>query len=140
MSKSRTKPQLTKAGIVLSAEARSRLQQLADWLEREQKVNQNPRVQLQYGGGIHTDTFLNVTYVTPFGALVQMFDPYRLSDAEQRSPCVYSIPSNKYSARFQSILGIDHEDFLQLLRYVYNFLGTLNIDTDSIVKALRTLK
>ena len=137
MSTSNPKRKLTKAGVALSAEARSRLQQLADWMERELKGNQNPQVRLEYSGGVLTNTHTNVTSVSPIGALVQMFQPFELKDAKQILPGLYLASGTQLSVRFANILGVTHSEYLELIRYLYS---STSIAFAEITKLLRTLK
>ena len=145
MSKSSQKQALTKAGIVLSADARNKLQQLADWMERESKGQQDPRVKLSLMGGIVTvstyvskDKAKKVTFVAPFGALVQMFEPFKLVDANKIMYGVHSIDSDRIRARACSILEITSEEYTKLLNYVYNIGGPYTFD--SFINAIRELR
>jgi hypothetical protein len=141
MSRSKTSPKSTPAGVALSAEARGRLQQLADWIEREVEGNQDPRVRLAYYGGLSTDTVKNITYVTPLGALVQMFDPFKLADAKQIGHGLYLVSSPMLHTRVASVLGIHPIDVILLTQYLFetNITGC-RIDNLAVAQALRTLK
>ena len=137
-SKSDAKPELTKAGIALTAEARHKLQQLAEWIEQEIVENHDPRVRLGYHGGVVTYTDRNVTYVSPLGALVQMFEPIKLAEAQQLGHRMYQAYPYMLMTRICNILTITRNEHLKLLRYLYN-TGS-GYEYRDIIKALRTLK
>jgi hypothetical protein len=137
MFTSNPKRKSTKAGIALTAEARSKLQQLADWIERELEGNQNPLVRLEYYGGVVTFKDRNCTYVSPMGALVQMFQPFTLADAKKLRYGVYRADHYDLAVRVANILGITMGDYLLLTRYLYN---SPTLAFASIAKTLRTLK
>lgn len=137
MSKSSPKRKLTKAGVALSAEARHRLQQLADWIEREVQSNQDPRVCLGHSGGIINSN--GVTLMSPMGALVQMFKPLTLADA--KTSLLYGFHAAQYkdiADRAAEILGLSFDEYLQLLRYIY--APGHSFEFAAIAKTLRTLK
>lgn len=132
MSKSKTNPKSTKAGVVLSADARKKLQRLADWLEMEQIAPQHQQIRLAYLGGLIT--IANTTYMTPFAVLVQMYDPFKKTDAQKITYDTYRINPIALRERFCRILGINEEGYMKLLRYVYTDLDT------PIINQLRSLK
>lgn len=136
MSRSKTSPKSTPAGVVLSAEARSRLQQVADWMEKELEGNQDPRIRLEHCGSVVTNTATGITCVSPFGVLIQMFQPFTLAEAKQLMYGLYVAPYYAAEFRAAAILGIDHHGYLMLLRYLYDN----DMKFPSIIKALRTLK
>lgn len=138
MSKSSRKPVLTKAGIVLNADARQKLQALADWMEREQQGPQDPRVRLSFLGSVVTMVGEDITFVSPFGALVQMFEPFKLINANTISYRVRSVSKEKMTERVCRILGITDSEFRWLLRYIYDREHPTT--TQTIITALRTLK
>jgi hypothetical protein len=142
MSRSKTSPKSTPAGVALSAEARRRLQRLADWLELEVTAgNQDPRVRLAYYGGMSTDTESGITYVTPLCALVQMFDPFKLAGAKRLMHNLYSVSTPLVYERVASVLGITRDEVTVLMRYMYETaLSSKGIDNLEVVRALRTLK
>lgn len=118
------------------------MQQLADWVEQEVAGNQDPRVQLRYYGGMSADTEKNITYVTPLGALVQMFEPFKLTDGKQH--LLYDlvlVSESMVHTRVASVLGIEQRDVTTLVQYLFEHCyTTMGIDNLEVVKALRTLK
>lgn len=112
------------------------MQQLARWLELELESRQDPVVKLVYYGGVSANTLEGVTFVSPLGALVQMFEPFRLIDAKRLTHSLYKAETTQYHLRIASILGISMNEVPQLVRYIYQ----MNADTRQIIKALRTLK
>ena len=136
MSSSSPKRKLTKAGVALSADARSKLQQVARWMTAELKANQDPKIRLGYSGGLEMNTTNNVTVLSPFGVLVQMFDPMNVADLKQLRYNMYVARTVRLHARAAEILGINNEELLMLLRYM--LVG--NWSFEIAIKQLRTLK
>ena len=125
----------TKAGVALSADARSKLQQLADWMELETSSRQDPRVQLNYYGGIMT--YEGVTHVSPVGALVQMFQPFKLSEAKQMKLAGMHIAQYAdVMLRFADILDLGSMGAEDIVRHIY--AGDLSMK--GAIQRLRTLK
>lgn len=133
MPESNANPKLTKAGVVLTAEARARLQRLANWMEVELVAPQNPRVRLSYLGGLVT--IGETTYMTPLAALVQMYYPFKLSDATEQLSGMYKIDASKLHFRIREMLGITPVEYYQILGYIYH-----RVDLQDVVQTLRTLK
>lgn len=133
MSGLKTNLKSTKAGIVLNAQARSRLQRLADWMEEELRGNQDPKVKLGYLGGVSTSA--GITYLTPFGVLVQMFHPFVVTDTKWLMPGASRVPVESVLFRVCSILDISPAEYFILLQYLYR-----DHQYPAIIKALRKLK
>jgi len=136
MSTSRSKPKLTKAGVALDAAARNKLQQVARWMSDELKGNQDPRIILGFSGGIATNTKINLTVMSPFGVLVQMYDPMNCVDMKYLERGVYVSTDEMIRIRAAKILGITELDFLLILKYVYA-TGWI---PDHVIHMLRGLK
>lgn len=122
---------------MLSADALAKLQQLADWMERElQEGQQDPRVKLSNFGTVSTFTNEKVTRVTPFGALAQMFDPFKLSDSTTLTFGVQVIQPLQLDDRVAKILGLSIQEVVELRRQLLSNGYTLN----HVLDALRKLK
>lgn len=133
MSRSKTNPKLTKAGVALSAQARSRLQRLADWMEEELRGNQDPEIKLSYLGGISLHE--GITHLTPLGALVQIYAPFKETDLKRLMPGTSRVPEKLKLSRVRNILGISPAEYFILLRYIYR-----DLQFPAVIKTLRTLK
>lgn len=138
-----TERQLSKAGVALSADARAKLQALADWLESEQDDTLDPNRHVQHGsyGAVCTikdwaDPRIYVTYVSTMGALVQMYEPFKLSEATQLTHSMWRAPSDQVIARIGRILGISVNEVTRLWIYLLKDGGYLH----RIIDNLRTLK
>ena len=133
MSRSKTNPKLTKAGVALSARARSRLRRLADWMEEELRGNQDPGIKLSYLGGISLHE--GIAHLTPLGALVQIYDPFKETDLKWLMPGTSRVPEELEMSRVCNILDISHAEYFILLRYIYR-----DLQFPAVIKTLRTLK
>ena len=137
MSPSKTSPASIKGGIALSAEARKKLQQLADWLELENTSNQDPRVRLSYLGGIVLNERSDITSISAFGALVQMFQPFKKDDAYELGLYgLFRIPGDAIRLRVGEVLGITEDEVFLLQAYLY----ARGVKYPTIIEALRALK
>lgn len=136
MSASKTKARSTKVGIALSAEAVKRLKRLASWMEKEMKSPQNPKVKLSQLGGIVTLQDQNCTHMSPLGALVQMYEPFTLAEADWVMPSMFKAPSYEMIKRTQRILGIQLDEYLLLIRYMYRDSYKLS----DVITALRKIQ
>lgn len=137
MPKSKTKLKSTKAGVALSAEALAKLQRLAEWMEGELSGNQDPQVRLSYLGRVTVttnDETGNVTFASPFGVLVQMHKPFKLTDCYQLRYNMYSVTSCQMRKRVMEVLDVNEAGYFKLLQYVF-FRPQL---TD-VIEALRDL-
>lgn len=133
MSRSKTSPRSTRAGVALSAQARSRLQRLADWMEEELRSNQDPKIKLSYLGGISVHE--GTTHLSPLSALVQIYDPFKQTDAKWLMPGTSRVPQDSALFRVCNILDISPAEYFILLRYVYR-----DHRFPAVIKALRALK
>lgn len=134
---SKQKPISTKAGIVLSAAAYKKLQQLADWMETRLDRTIVTPVTLSYTGCIVYSTERKVTFVSPLGALVQMFKPFKLKDARGNFLVgLLGIHTSLVHARVIEILGISHADLKKLINYMYR----TGLSFPRVIEALRNLK
>lgn len=132
MSESKTKPKLTRAGIALSADAISKLHRLADWMKQELQGQQNPQIKLSLMGHITTMVNHNVTHVTPMGALVQMYHPFKLTEARWVMPGMFTAdPANRAPA----ILDIPVWDYHTLLGYIHKTDGM-----EGVIQQLRNIQ
>ena len=130
-----TNRKLTKAGVALTAEAILKLHQLADWMELAMSNRQpDPTVVLGYTSICRLPS--GVTSVSAFGALVQMFDPFKLSEAkyyfkEQTAHVHYYdlVP------RVARILDISIKEVDALLTYLY----TPNFGLSYVILKLRDI-
>lgn len=122
MPKLKTKLLSTKAGVALSASALEKLHVLADWMQRELEGNQDPRVQLSYLGRVSVisdEANGNITHASPFGILIQMYQPFRLIDAYQLRYNMWSVTSCQMRRRVQEILEINEGEYLKMLQYLF---------------------
>lgn len=113
-----------KTGVALSAEAVAKLQALADWLELDRLCEGDRYRTVQYGhyGDVCTirdwkDSSKYVTYVSAAGALVQMYQPLRLSDADRIAHDMWRASPRTVSKRIASILGISDDNVIPLWTY-----------------------
>lgn len=140
MSKSNPKRKLTKAGVALSADARRKLQALADWIDLQVVMGQtDPQVRLAWIAGVARFTTAitgPITYVSVVGALVQMYKPFKLSDSSQLTHDVHRIRNESVSERAAEILGIKLSEVRQLLAYLHRNTAT----HADVVTKLRALK
>lgn len=138
MSLSNPRRVSTRAGFALSAEAVEKLQALADWMEREvTQGQQDPRVRLSYLGGITKFMDTDVTHVSPLGALVQMYQPFRLSDAKKVSYRTAVAPHATFRTRVMATLGLQTQGELNSL---YDHLYQRGYPFPDVIRALRVLK
>lgn len=135
MSKSRARTKSTKAGVALTADARRKLQQLADWLDGEAIAQRDPRVRF---GLVSAVTLMedNVTVVSVTGALVQMFEPFTRADGRLLAWGTRVVPWRQAAQRAAHILGISQRDVQTLVIYWYQ----KGSKPATIAKQLRTLK
>lgn len=122
MSKSKTKLQSTKAGVALSAEALAKLHRLADWMQQELEGNQDPRVRLSYHGRVSVisdEANGSITHASPFGILIQMYQPFRLVDTYQLRYNMWSVTSCQMRRRVQDILEINEGEYFKMLQYLF---------------------
>ncbi len=132
MSLSKTSQKSTRAGVALSADAISKLHRLADWMEQELKGQQNPQIKLSLMGHITTMVNHNVTHVTPMGALVQMYQPFKLTEARWVMPGMFTAePVN----RAPQILGIPVWDYYTLIGYIHKTDGM-----EGVIQQLRNIQ
>lgn len=132
MSESKTKPKSTRAGIALSADAISKLHRLADWMEEELRGQQNPQIKLSLMGHITTMVNHNVTHVTPMGALVQMYHPFKLTEARWVMPGMFTAEPVH---RAPQILGIAVWDYYTLIGYIHKTDGM-----EGVIQQLRNIQ
>lgn len=135
MSPSNPKLKSTKAGVALSAAARKKLQHVATWMALELKGNQDRTIRLGHHGGVASYTENNVTFLSAFGVLVQIFQPFKLSEMKYIDRGVYISNVNILFKRTGKILGISISE-VQLLSYYINRDSYFS----TTVKQLRTLK
>ena len=135
MSPSNPKLKSTKAGVALSAAARKKLQHVAKWMAAELKGNQDPTIRLGLHGGVARYTRTDVTFLSTFGVLVQMFQPFKLSELKQLDQGIYISQPGPLFSRAAEILEITPLEAQVLSLY-------LNKDSyfSTTVKLLRTLK
>lgn len=105
-------------------------------MERELRGNQNPQVRLGYSGGVVSNN--ETTWVSPMGALIQMFDPFSRSEAKQLMHGVYAASQPDIVKRAAGVLGLTDEEYLRFIRYLYD--DAMSFQFATIVKTLRTLK
>jgi hypothetical protein len=136
MSKSNQKPASRKAGIALSADARKKLHQLADWIEEEIRDNQDPYVRLDYIGVITVRERSDATHLSPLGAFVQMFQPFSAIDLKALLDDFHIVPCNYVYFRAATILDISINQLYvvqrQMFQYGYHF--------SAVVRGLRSFK
>lgn len=131
----------TPAGIMLSADARNKLQQVARWMKDELKGNQNPAIFLGYHGGIASTMKEDgkvYTTLSPLGVLVQMFKPFNLVDMKQLNWSSHLADRALVHARVAEILDISMNEFHRLVEYLYGTNGAWRFE--SIIILLRALK
>lgn len=130
---------LTRAGVVLSADARAKLQALADWLEGELEHTNVPGTGVSFGqcGAIVTRQTWQAkhTFVSPIGALVQMYQPFKLDEAEQIAIGYWRIPMTRVIERAAGILGVSIEDLEKVRRFYLMY----NASLPTIISQLRML-
>lgn len=136
MSKSNQKSASAKVGVVLSADARKKLQQLADWIEEEIRGNQDPHVRLDYIGAITVRERSDATHLSPVGALVQMFQPFSSVDLKSLLNDFHIVSGNHVYFRAAAILGIDVEQLYVVLRQMFQY----GYDFPAVVRGLRSFK
>ena len=126
----------TKAGVALTAEASLKLQQLADWMELARAGKANSSVKLAYENGITKWELYGETRVSTFGALVQMFKPFKLSEATQVLPFnIYRVSFTKINPRAAEILELSLRERAQLRQYLYS----AGYSWECIIKQIREL-
>ena len=136
MSKSNQKPASTKAGIALNADARKKLQQLADWIEEEIRGNQDPHVRLDYIGAITIRDQSDATHLSPIGALVQMFKPFKPGNLKLLVYGLHVVRTHHVYFRAASILNITIDELYALQREIFQY----GYDFPAVVRGLRSLK
>ena len=136
MSPSNPRLKSTKAGVALSAAARKKLQHVAKWMAAELKGNQDPTIRLGWHGGVASYTKCSkVTFLSTYGVLVQMFQPFKLTDLKQLDQDIYISQPGPLFIRAAEILEITPLEAQVLSLY-------LNKDSyfSTTVRLLRTLK
>lgn len=132
MFESKTNPRSTRVGIALSADAISKLHRLADWMEQELQGQQNPQIKLSLLGQITTMVSHNVTHVTPMGALVQMYNPFKLNEARWVMPDMFTADP---AQRAPKILGIEAWEYYTLISYIHKTGGM-----EGVIQQLRNIQ
>lgn len=132
-----SKLKMTLAGVAFSADARSKLQQVARWMKDELKGNQDPTIRLGHSGGLVINTTTNVTILSPFGVLVQMFNPLNVVDLKDLGRGQYVARLPELHGRAMKILGITPNEFLRMLIYLY---GQGDWSFQQTIQQLRALK
>ena len=126
----------TKAGVALTAEASLKLQQLADWMELARAGKANSSVKLAYENSITKWEADGETRVSTFGALVQMFKPFKLSEAMHLRPHgMYRISFLETRIRAAEILELSPRELFQLFQYIY----AAGYGWERIIKQIREL-
>lgn len=136
MSKSNRNRVSTKGGIALSADARKKLQHLANWIEEEIHGNQDPHVRLDYIGAITVRDRSDATHLSPMGALVQMFKPFQPEDLKPLLQGFYIVSTHLVYFRAAKILGLNMDELHALQRKMFEY----GYDFPSVVRGLRDLK
>lgn len=136
MSKSNRKPVSTKGGIALSADAREKLQHLANWIEEEIHGNQDPHVRLDYIGAITVRDQSDATHLSPMGALVQMFKPFKPGNLKPLLHGFYVVTTHLVYLRAAGLLGINMDELYALQREMFKY----GYDFPAVVRGLRDLK
>lgn len=135
MSPSNQKRTSTKAGVALTAEARTKLQQVADWIEADSKST-DPFRRVRFGGvnGIFVND--GTTWLSILGTIVQCYAPFKLKDAIKVCGSVYRVRWDRCSEPVMKILDITEDELLILLQYLYRN----GSHASAMVRKLRTLK
>ncbi len=136
MSKSNRKPASPKAGIALNADARKKLHQLADWIEEEIRGNQDPHVRLDYIGTITVRERSDATHLSPWGAFVQMFQPFSAVDLKALLDDFHIVPGDHVYFRAATILSISMNQLYAVQRQMFQY----GYDFPAVVRGLRSFK
>ena len=101
-------------------------------MEQELQGQQNPQIKLSLLGHITTMVNHNVTHVTPMGALVQMYNPFKLTEARWIMPGMFTAGPVH---RAPQILGIPVWDYYTLIGYIHKTDGM-----EGVIQQLRNIQ